>query len=928
MADVSLQSILDQTRRAIDTGDTERAIGMAQHILQSIPTLIEGHRLLGEAYLNADQPEQAQTAFQNVLRADPENIPAYYGLGLAHQRLGQPEAAIRAFEMALEIQPNLAELRTQLLRLYAETPGSAGQFRLSRSGLGRLYARGQMFSQAIDEFRAVLENDPDRNDVRVALAETLWRDGQEDEAGDWSRATSGRQPELHKPALIAGYLQLAAGDPEGEILWRRAAAQEPSLQVATTLFEVLPPITIDNPTLPTFDMAAWQAVQTAAAETPAAEETTPDIPTSVVVDPAAFGAVAAVTAGSIATETTNPEPDTVNLTATDDEDIDLTDNDLLAQLLGFSEDPDAASRAGPELVSDDTSMDAAADSHQDEAEPLSETFSFDEWSFDDESAALPSTTSPEPRGEVRPFSLDEPDTEDEYGAAEPTTGVQPFSLDNWESIPGLETTDEPSVAAPAGNTEQEIQPFSLDDFLNEPGLTLAPQDAPANTPEDEAVLNAEAEPLSLHDLGLADEGRATGDDFTTFSLRDFETGESELQDLADLQQLEAQPGAPISPAGELPAWAREDADQEEIVTEVPEWLREQFDQADSAVTSTEAPQATEDAYGTPEMDIAPFSISDIGLEGAGLEEIDPGAASTPSTAPQAQTEPEPFSFADLGLDETDFDDLRLSDPLNSTADAPNDVVPFGLADLESDTEAVAPPTDLSPAPTYDPALDTGDPQNVPLESADLGLSDNELAHYGNQPGASQPAHEPTPFALADLGLTNEELASFDTGVVDEDNIPDQDTLDEASLLEPTEPVASSIHEAETQPFEVADTIAANDSEQPGSIPTDLDAEPTLPPMPPELSRFYDRLEADPNNHTIRLALARLSGQKGDTDRALEQYRLLIKQDTLIEAVVEDLQEMVTSDYERPVLRRLHRLLGDAYTKQNRLDEALDEYSWA
>ena len=221
MADVSLQSILDQTRRAIDTGDTERAIGMAQHILQYNPTLIEGHRLLGEAYLNADQPEQAQASFQNVIRADPENIPAYYGLGLAQQRLGQPEAAIRSFEMALEIQPNLAELRTQLLRLYAETPGSAGQFRLSRSGLGRLYARGQMYSQAIDEFRAVLETEPNRDDVRVALAETLWRDGQEDEAGDWSRATLERHPELLKPALIAAYLQLAAGEPEGEVLWNR-----------------------------------------------------------------------------------------------------------------------------------------------------------------------------------------------------------------------------------------------------------------------------------------------------------------------------------------------------------------------------------------------------------------------------------------------------------------------------------------------------------------------------------------------------------------------------------------------------------------------------------------------------------------------------------------------------------------------------------
>ena len=169
---------------------------------------------------------------------------------------------------------------------------------------------------------------------------------------------------------------------------------------------------------------------------------------------------------------------------------------------------------------------------------------------------------------------------------------------------------------------------------------------------------------------------------------------------------------------------------------------------------------------------------------------------------------------------------------------------------------------------------------------------------------------------------------------DDDALPDQDTLDDTSRLEgdaeqtqSEEDGYASIHEAETQPFEVAEIMAEGVSEQPGSTSSDADDEVILPPMPPELGRFYERLEADPENHTIRLALARLSEQKGDTDRALEQYRLLIKQGSLLDPVVEDLQEMITGDYARPMLRRLHRLLGDAYTKQNRLDEALDEYSW-
>ena len=215
MANVPLQSLLEQANRALETGAADQAIGIAQHILQYVPELIEGHRLLGESYLNANQPQPALGAFEHVLQADPENIAAYYGLGLGHQALEQRVEAIRNFERALEIQPNLAELRTQLTRLYAETPGSPGQFRLSRPGLGRLYARGQMYTQAIDEFRAVLDLEPERDDVRVALAEALWRDGQEDEAADWCRDCLAHQAALHKPTLLLGYLQLCGGPARG-----------------------------------------------------------------------------------------------------------------------------------------------------------------------------------------------------------------------------------------------------------------------------------------------------------------------------------------------------------------------------------------------------------------------------------------------------------------------------------------------------------------------------------------------------------------------------------------------------------------------------------------------------------------------------------------------------------------------------------------
>ncbi|MDQ5850983.1 MAG: tetratricopeptide repeat protein, partial [Chloroflexota bacterium] len=331
MADVALQSIFDEARRALDSGDADLAIGIVQHVLRYAPDVIEAHRLLGEAYLNAGQSEQAVAAFEAVLRADPENIAAYYGLGLAQQGLDRRMEAIHAFERALEIQPNLADLRTQLLQLYAETPGSAGQFRLSRSGLGRLYARGQMYAQAIDEFRAVLENEPDRDDVRVALAETLWRDGQEDEAADWCREIIRRQPELHKPTVILGYLQLAAGQPEGEALWRRAARQDPALQTAYGLFDILPPVQIAEPVIPAFDERTWREEQTRPLVEPPVEAVRVAVPSEDDITAPRQESMQAPVASP-------PQP---RATAV------LSDDDLLASLLGLDGEETTESELAP-----------------------------------------------------------------------------------------------------------------------------------------------------------------------------------------------------------------------------------------------------------------------------------------------------------------------------------------------------------------------------------------------------------------------------------------------------------------------------------------------------------------------------------------------------------------------------------------------------
>jgi thioredoxin-like negative regulator of GroEL len=96
---------------------------------------------------------------------------------------------------------------------------------------------------------------------------------------------------------------------------------------------------------------------------------------------------------------------------------------------------------------------------------------------------------------------------------------------------------------------------------------------------------------------------------------------------------------------------------------------------------------------------------------------------------------------------------------------------------------------------------------------------------------------------------------------------------------------------------------------------------------PDLSDYQQQLAADPNNVGLRLALARMMGQTNQVDAAMSEYKRLIKQGQLLDQIVEDIQDLIETNEEATLLQRLHRALGDAYSKQGRWREAMEEYSW-
>ncbi|KAB8144934.1 tetratricopeptide repeat protein [Chloroflexia bacterium SDU3-3] len=677
MATMSLQGAYDQTRRWIESNDPERAIGLAQHILNYYPNNLEAYRILGEAYLASRQLDKAQEAFDRVLRSDPENIPAHVGLGISYERQGKLDRAVLEFEQAWEIRQDMTELRTQLQRLYTEAWGKEhAQVGISKAGLARLYAKGHMLPQAINEFRQVITEQPARQDAKVALAEALWRDGQENEAIAQSKDILAQRPESLKANLLLGYIYLAQGKPDGQRYWDTALQIDPYLTVGKVLFDTLPAGSEQNPELPEWDADEWlrqrelekQPVPAATRPIPIAELETP------VAAPQRTPQPAAVSAGN--------------------------NDDFLAVLLAGTGATTAAAAAAAAAAAPKAAPSAPIDEI---TEPIN----------------------------ANPFSLDDLDFGAGGAKEDDAPPLTPFSLSDLglsdDEIEGITSSPSASEITQPGEfvaDEPETAPFSLADLGLSDDEIASISDASVTESPAPSADEPEMAPFSLADLGLSDDEIASIDSASTtapsadepemapFSLADLGLSDDEIASISDASVTESP--APAADEPEMTPFSLADLglSDDEIAS------------IDSA--STAAPSADE-----PEM--APFSLADLGLSDDEIASIS-DASVTESPAPAAD-EPEmtPFSLADLGLSDDEIASIDSASTAAPSADEP-EMTPFSLADLGLSDDEIA---SIDSASTAAPAAD--EPEMTPFSLADLGLSDDEIASINaGQIGSATP----------------------------------------------------------------------------------------------------------------------------------------------------------------------------------------------
>jgi tetratricopeptide (TPR) repeat protein len=271
MADITLSKYCDQAKELIRTDSYNQAIAICRHILKHYPRHVRAYRLLGEACLEKGDYVEAANFFKRVLGADMEDMVVYVGLGIIFDEQGALDEAIWQLERAFELSPGNAEIRQELQRLYGERDGTPPpKLRLTPAALGRLYLREELYQRAIDEFRDVLNEDRERADIQVALAQALWWTGQKQEAADVCQALLEQYPNCLKANLILGEILLSGNrEEEGQALLETAQALDPENSVAELLFRDKSPLPVEAVSVPRLDdKHLEQEVQELAAEMP------------------------------------------------------------------------------------------------------------------------------------------------------------------------------------------------------------------------------------------------------------------------------------------------------------------------------------------------------------------------------------------------------------------------------------------------------------------------------------------------------------------------------------------------------------------------------------------------------------------------------------------------------------------------------------
>ena len=199
------------------TGRVRDAVLEAQEILKRDPNNLEAHKLLGRIYVRSlgdSQSGQSQEVLKRaleqireVVRLEPKNTDNYLLLGRLHILAKELDKAEEAFKAALKNDPASEEALTNLAYLYTEQGNFTRAVQTLESvpepertgkiyaALGFSYEQQKDYNKAVAAYRKAVESDSDNLDWQRGLAQNLFSDGQLKDALEQYKALAEADPQ-------------------------------------------------------------------------------------------------------------------------------------------------------------------------------------------------------------------------------------------------------------------------------------------------------------------------------------------------------------------------------------------------------------------------------------------------------------------------------------------------------------------------------------------------------------------------------------------------------------------------------------------------------------------------------------------------------------------------------------------------------------